>query len=86
VFVKRDTVSKKCLITACLILLIDLSIFQELYLSFHQHNLLLQVQDVLFLEVFGDLILSLFLSFLLLHLMTAFKVGIPFELLVTWGT
>lgn len=86
VLVKRDAVSQEGLITASLVLLVYLSVLQEFYLRLHQHNLLLQVQDVLFFEILSNLVFSLLLSLLLLLLVTALEVGISLKFLVTRRT
>jgi hypothetical protein len=41
--IEGDAISEEGFITACFVLLIYLSVFQQLYLMFHQHYLLLHV-------------------------------------------
>ena len=46
VFVERDTVSEKRFIARSLVLLVDFSVFKQLYFGFHSCDLLLKVVDV----------------------------------------
>jgi hypothetical protein len=72
--VERDFITQESLITVSLVLLVDLTILEKLNLSFHQHDLSLHVQDVLLFQMLSHLILILFMSPLLLHLMTPLQV------------
>ena len=47
-FVKRDPVSKKSLITACFVFLVDFPVLQKFDFMLHEDHLLLHVKNVLF--------------------------------------
>ena len=53
--VQRDLVFQQCLVTRCLILLVDLSLLEHFDLPLHDYNLSVQVGDILLLEVCRDL-------------------------------
>ena len=81
--VKGDSVAQQGLITASLVLLVDLTVLKELNLVLHEDHLLLHIQDILFLEVLGQLVACLSLGLLLLHLVRALQVRVPFVLFVS---
>jgi hypothetical protein len=74
VFVERDTVSEERFIARSLILLVDLSILEQLDFGFHSGDLLLKVVDVVELELVA------FGAFGLLALATLISVVVAFQI------
>ena len=72
--VERNTIPKKSLITASFVFLVNFAIFQQLYLSFHQYNLSLHIQDVLLFKCLSCLVLSLLVCPLLMHVMISLEI------------
>jgi len=74
VFVERDTVSEERFIAGSLVLLVDFSVFKELYFCFHGCDLFLKVVNVV------ELKLVTFGAFGLLALATLVPVVVAFEI------
>jgi hypothetical protein len=80
--IQRDSVSQQNFVAACLVLLLDFLVFERFYCRLHSHNLLLQVQDELFVKVARLFFRVVFLGLPFLFFVLALQVRIAFKFLV----